>query len=36
VTLKEGRVVVPTADDLRHDGASPQAITLPAGAAGIS
>jgi ABC-type hemin transport system ATPase subunit len=36
VTIRDGRVHVPTPADLTHDGASPQAITLPAGAAGIS
>ncbi|MCX5761157.1 MAG: heme ABC exporter ATP-binding protein CcmA, partial [Gemmatimonadetes bacterium] len=36
VTIRDGRVAVPTAADLTHDGASPEAVTLPAGAAGIS
>ncbi len=36
VLIRDGRVHTPTSDDLAHDGASPQAITLPAGAAGIS
>ncbi|MHB0964723.1 MAG: heme ABC exporter ATP-binding protein CcmA [Gemmatimonadaceae bacterium] len=36
VLIRDGRVHTPTAGDLAHDGASPQAITMPAGAAGIS
>ena len=36
VTIRDGRVHAPSAADLRHDGASPEAITAPAGAAGIS
>jgi ABC-type multidrug transport system ATPase subunit len=36
VLIRDGRVHTPTSDDLAPDGASPQAITLPAGAAGIS
>jgi hypothetical protein len=36
VIIREGKVHAPTLGDMAHDGASPQAITLPAGAAGIS
>jgi ABC-type multidrug transport system ATPase subunit len=36
VIIREGRVHQPMPGDFGHDGASPQAITLPAGAAGIS
>ncbi len=36
VTIRDGRVAAPAPEDFTHGGASPEAITLPAGAAGIS
>lgn len=36
VTIRDGRVAAPTANDATHGGASPEASVLPAGAAGIS
>ena len=36
VTIRDGRVHTPSTADLRLDGVSPEAITAPAGAAGIS
>lgn len=36
VIIRDGRLHASVPGDLTHDGASPQAMTLPAGAAGIS